>query len=713
MCVHCTQGRLFNVENRLQLLYNDYRRIRENQTSRRIVMGKALKIWIKYLLLITVLAVCADLSAGPSFGTPISVLSYKDRIAEINEAYFHYLELLKEFNDNKLKFFTRGLGWHNNDFYGFESGSYSLYFSRDQLGIKEYDAQGNVAASLHLGLDKPEHYAGLEVPGKYKMSLSVKNGSLHWLEWSFENGAAIAVNNDLIRVSFTDRDYYYMLYYNNDEPTLSLSPKLAEFIFSAGGAGNTVRAIVDEIFKDFPHFYYTRMLKQALKTKVDLKDQDALAFFGVNWFRQAVGLEALPAHDLLKKAAQNHADYLIGNDVVKRMRSWEAKSINMNDYLEIHTEVPGKKLFTGQRVTDRTEHAGYGRKTSETANISKPDALSSVIGWFHSIYHRRPIIDIRCLCFGYAQSRSDRDLSETANIANWGYDWQAKSDKLYFYPMKNERLVPYAWSAYEAPDPFPNDKSSTGPPITASFAAAAYKNGILSLFDKNGKQVPCLRTDVLPAKNNFIEITPTDPLQPDSRYTVRFDYEGGSVEYAFYTSPLNPAEVEINKFVKALSRSFDLRDPGFDIKSAILQGKKKGKLTVKEVQGKKIVLDEKYGFIISVPEGWEPVMQRDWQELLLKKSHSSINLFLYARGRKLTPANIKKHMSKDVKYKEVSSRKVSTKYVAGYKVVYDWQYDNKVIHYYLIYDDFVLGIYGYGVTDSEIDRVFESFKTSN
>ncbi|MBN1799313.1 MAG: hypothetical protein JW822_12100 [Spirochaetales bacterium] len=673
-------------------------------------MSFPLKIRIRYFLLILIITAVAFISAGPSFGTPLSILSYKDQLAEINKAYFHYLELLKSFNDNKLAYFKRGLGWHNNNYYGFEIGSYGLYFSRDQLGIKEYDDQGNVVASLHLGLDKPVHYAGLEIPGKYKMGLSVKNGSIHWLEWSFSDGSAIAVNEDLIRVSYADKEYYYMLYYHNDEPTLSLSPKLAHYVFDSAGSDSTVREIVDQIYKDFPYLYYTRILKDALKAKVNIKDQDALAYFSINWFRQAVGLDALPANELLKKAAQNHADYLIANNVVGRMLSWDAKSINMNDYLEIHSEVTGKKLFTGQRVTDRTEHAGYGRKTSETANISKQEALSSVIGWFHSIYHRRPIIDIRCLCFGYAQSRSQQELSETANIANWGYDWQAKSEKIYFYPMKNEKLVPYAWSGFEAPDPFPNDKSSTGPPITASFAAALYKNGSLSLFDQNGKKVPCLSTNVLPAENNFLEITPADPLDPDSRYTVKYEYAGGSVQYDFHTAPINPAEVEIRKLVRELQRSFDLRDPGFDINTAINQGKKKGKLTIKDIQGTKVVFDEKYGFSISVPEGWEPVMQRDWQELLLKKSYSSISLFLYAKGRKLSSENIKKHMSKDVEYKEVSSQKVSTRYVAGYKVVYDWQYDNKVIHYYLIYDDFVLGIYGYGVTGPEIKKVFESFK---
>jgi len=687
--------------------------MRENKACVNYYYYKTIKTSIKYILLFFILTLSALLSAKPPFDAAISVLSYRERISEINTTYFHYLELLKHFNDNKSSYFKRGLGWHNNNYYGFESGSYALYFSRDQMGIKEYDKQGKVIASLHLGLNKPEHYASLESPGKYKMVLGLKNGSLHWLEWSFADGSAIAANKDLIKVSYADREYYYMLYYNNEEPALSLSPQLADFIFSSIGSDDMVRTIVDQIYQDFPYFYYTRILKDALKTKVNIKDQDELAFFSINWFRQAVGLDALPGNDLLKKAAQNHADYLIANNVVKRMLSWDAKSINMNDYLEIHSEVSGKKLFTGQRVTDRTEHAGYGRKTSETANISKQEALSSIIGWFHSIYHRRPIIDIRALCFGYAQSRSKQEPSETANITNWGYDWQAKSEQIYFYPIKNEKLVPYAWSGYEAPDPFPHDKSSTGPPITVVFASAPYRNGSLSIFDKNGKKVPCLSTDVLPAKNNFLEITPSDPLQPDSRYTVKYDYAGGSIQYDFYTAPLNPAEVEIQAFVKELSRNFDLRDPGFDINAAINYGKKKGKLVVKKMQGEKIVVDEKYGFSISVPQGWEPVMQRDWQELLLKKSYSSISLFLYAKSRELSSENIKKHMSKNVEYKEVSSQKVHTKYVAGYKVVYEWQYDNKVIHYYLIYDDYVLGIYGYGVTGPEIKQVFESFKISN
>ncbi len=698
------------------------------------------KIRVTYLLPVLVLALSAGIVAGPSaesssgagFGEPLSVLTAKQEISEINRAYFRYLDLLAEFNQNKLEYFRRGLGWQNGAYYGFESGRYGLYFSKDQMGIKEYDKQGGMITALYLNLDKEVQYATLDSPGNYKMGLGLKNGSLHWLEWRFADGSALTVSKDLIRVSFADNAYYYMLYNNNDEPTLSLSPALSRFLFSGGdrrGGGSQTAAdnsapdrakrILNLIDDDYPNLYFTRILKQALKSGIDIRDRDALAYFCVSWFRGSVGLGALPVNVLLKKAAQNHADYLIANGVVKKMLAWDVKKININDYLELHNEIAGKKLFTGQHVPDRTEYTGYGRNASETANLSRTDPLSSMIGWFHSIYHRRPFIDIRAIAFGYAQSINaekpdgdDRGLIESADIANWGYDWRTKSERIYFYPARDEKLVPYAWAAYEAPDPFPGDAGSTGPPISASFTSEDYRGGSLTLFDEYGKQVPCLSTDVLPAGNNFIEITPADPLRPGGRYTVRFDYKGGSISYDFFTAPLNPAETEINGFVGELCRSFDLRDPEFDVRAAVALGKKKGALEVKGTGGQKTVFDEKYGFSVSVPDGWEVVMQRDWQEVLLKKSYYSINLFLYAKGREATPQSVMQNLGKNVEYKRLGTQTARSAELEGYRAEYSWKYDNKVIHYYCVFGDYALGIYGYGVTDFEMRQVFESFKSA-
>jgi hypothetical protein len=284
------------------------------------------------------------------------------------------------------------------------------------------------------------------------------------------------------------------------------------------------------------------------------------------------------------------------------------------------------------------------------------------------------------------------------------------SERIYFYPAKNEKLVPYAWAAYEAPDPFPGDSGSTGPPISASFTSKDYRGGSLTLFDAHGRQVACLSTDVLPAGNNFIEITPADPLQPGGHYTVRFDYKGGSVSYDFFTAPLNPAETEIGGFVGELRRSFDLRDPDFDVRAAVELGKKKGALAVKEIQGRKVVIDKKYGFSVTVPDGWEVDAQRDWQEVLMKKSYSSINLFLYAKGREATLRTIMQNLSKNIEYKLLGTQSVHSAELEGYRAEYAWKYDNKVIHYYCVFGDYALAIYGYGVTDSEIKQVFESFK---
>jgi hypothetical protein len=111
-----------------------------------------------------------------------------------------------------------------------------------------------------------------------------------------------------------------------------------------------------------------------------------------------------------------------------------------------------------------------------------------------------------------------------------------------------------------------------------------------------------------------------------------------------------------------------------------------------------------------VPDGWEVDAQRDWQEVLMKKSYSSINLFLYAKGREATLRTIMQNLSKNIEYKLLGTQSVHSAELEGYRAEYAWKYDNKVIHYYCVFGDYALAIYGYGVTDSEIKQVFESFK---
>lgn len=194
---------------------------------------------------------------------------------------------------------------------------------------------------------------------------------------------------------------------------------------------------------------------------------------------------------------------------------------------------------------------------------------------------------------------------------------------------------------------------------------------------------------------------------------VRFNYTDGSISYNFFTAPLNPAETVIGGFVGKLRRSFDLRDLDFDVRAALKLGKKKGELEVKKIRGQKVVLDKKYCFSVAVPEGWEVGMQRDWQEILLKRSYSSISLFLYAKGREDTAQTVMRNLGKNVKYKLLGKTAVHGSELNGYRAEYAWKYDNKVIHYYCVFGDYALGIYGYGVTDAEMRRVFESFKRTD
>ena len=46
----------------------------------------------------------------------------------------------------------------------------------------------------------------------------------------------------------------------------------------------------------------------------------------------------------------------------------------------------------------------------------------------------------------------------------------------------------------------------------------------------------------------------------------------------------------------------------------------------------------------------------------------------------------------------------------GIRVEYEWKYDGKAIVYYLIFSDYALAVYGYGVDDEVIDSVVGSIE---
>ncbi len=658
-----------------------------------------------------------------------SVVQNIDKMYQLNDIFKDCLFLMKEFNENKLDYFEKGLGWQNENGYGFFSENKSIYFSESGEGFSVYES-GQDLGQFYLNYAEEITWITLTIKTEEIINLSNSNinysGKLSEKEnflfigfdgntpvtysIGFSSGINIFLWENNIQVKYPDEAYYYMLHYNRDEPFLFLSDKLSSIFFYKFEDRIVEENILSDLKDDFPYTHFVRILADAYSEGINIKDEQELSGFTINWFRERIGLPYIEHNLLLEKAAVNHADYLIENRIIYKMMNWDPVTVDLNLYLELHDETRGMPLFTGKSVPDRTSYTGYGSFAGECATTSRYDVINENISWFLTIFHRRPYLDFRVIDFGHGHSVSENDPDETAGIANWGYDFSALDSNVYFYPYNGETLVPYSWSAFESPNPFPGNTHGLGIPITIAFTNSIYKNGTIELLDNNGRSVPTLVSYTLESKDNFIEVTPEYPLLPDTMYTIKFSYNNKIITSSFTTAPLNPAEVTINIFKESVNEyieqvnNIDFRDPEFNISRAMLLNNQKGEL--EEIRNK--VIDNKYSFAFDIPDNWE-LKERDWQEVLIGKSWYTISFHFYTHSNNPDPISVMENQKQYISYTLESTKLVDTEYFSGYRLEYSWENDNKVIIYCLIFGNYALIISGYGVTDNDMDNVVSSF----
>ncbi len=246
------------------------------------------------------------------------------------------------------------------------------------------------------------------------------------------------------------------------------------------------------------------IVKEFSPLNIEQEENKALNY--LNQFRTKVGLIPFKSHNILKKAAKNHANYLT------------------NHLIYGHKEDKNFKDFTGIYASERIQEVGFSApQVIENVSANNKNYKESVDGLFAAIYHRMAFLDFRSDIIGIGVSQSQTHPSNTAFV----YDMSAKAlEKLYkqdtitqkqltraiesnknknhkmvIYPYDKQRDVPPAFFD-ELPDPLPNHKVS-GYPVSVSFNSAIYKNVKLlsfQLFDKDGIEIT--NTTILDAKTD-------------------------------------------------------------------------------------------------------------------------------------------------------------------------------------------------------------------
>jgi len=183
-----------------------------------------------------------------------------------------------------------------------------------------------------------------------------------------------------------------------------------------------------------------------------------IATDGLNWInyrRSQIGMPALARNAVIDTAAQGHSDYQRINNVVT------------------HDQTAGKTGYTGARLQDRLQNAGYvfgspnaiGEVISATSNGSGFYMAEELIT---AIYHRFVIFEpvFKEIGAGAATTSANYSYFTADFVANNGYGTGIAAGTIVTWPFNGQTQVPNNFNSdYEEPDPVP-DRSVVGYPVS-------------------------------------------------------------------------------------------------------------------------------------------------------------------------------------------------------------------------------------------------------
>jgi len=309
------------------------------------------------------------------------------------------------------------------------------------------------------------------------------------------------------------------------------------------------------------------------KPILDIEMERLNAITYLNELREATGLLKFSYSDILNKSAENHAKYLIFNNISS------------------HYESEGEAGYTGDSIVDRAKYSGY-RASYVSENLSKGNRnyKESVDGLFSAIYHRFGFLNFKVDTIGVGISQNMQNREKTAFVYNMGitaidklcnqksftgqgiYLQGVCSDKTFkikekqykeaiainqrlnsktaIYPYDGQIDVPPAFFE-ETPDPLPNYDVS-GFPISISFDEEQFKALKLQsfkLFDAKNREITnTLLYDHNSDINHMFKkyefaLFPLDRLDWDSEYRVEVKYllnrEKKEKHWHFHTRSFN------------------------------------------------------------------------------------------------------------------------------------------------------------------------------
>ena len=295
-------------------------------------------------------------------------------------------------------------------------------------------------------------------------------------------------------------------------------------------AGPERAALIETVAEKAPWTLLGRLCRAVVDAGLAEAGDDTLGIFGLNYFRQLLGLNPVTSHPTFTRAARAHARYVARHGGA-------------------HTEDTGKSGFTGQNPWDRIRHFGWdGPCSCGEIMGGYGNALLDVVGWIFTLYHRDGVIGPGIKWVGWGTVPDGKHpvsvvdyYIESPNRVNGGSlgdslaTW--KRPNWILFPWDGQSDVPTGWNGLESPDPLPGVDGTVGFPITAYPREGLDQLELRSfvLMGENGKEMKAKAFADDPFLKGF-GLIPLRPLKNGAEYLAKLTVHDVSADTTFTIS---------------------------------------------------------------------------------------------------------------------------------------------------------------------------------
>jgi hypothetical protein len=250
---------------------------------------------------------------------------------------------------------------------------------------------------------------------------------------------------------------------------------------------------------------------------------DALSY--LNQLRTGTGLIPYTLNAKLNSAAQNHANYLLEENIFSHQETNENNS-----------------HYTGEWGHNRLTNVSYTWTIyGENINVGSDTVEDSIDGLFQSIYHRLGFLSFDTEDLGVGYIYDVNYNSHSAHVYDMGTQYpryrnnvRDENPKIIKWPYSNYTKAQPAFFNNEYPVPLPEctQGGSSGNPISIQFNPAKSGEIAIDTFTLQNRYGTQIQTKLLThnlSDKQFV-IFPLDRLNWDTNYTAIFTYSEDGVQ---------------------------------------------------------------------------------------------------------------------------------------------------------------------------------------